>query len=140
MGRPTKLTEQTQERIVNAIRAGNYQETAALHAGVDPRTFYRWMERGMSDEPEDEDYRQFRQLVERAKADAEVRDLLLVDKAANEGSWQAAAWKLERRSPQRWGRVNRTEISGPEGKPVEVRTSVEAILEALGVDDADPED
>jgi transposase len=140
MGRPTKLTPEVQDKIVAALRAGNYQETAAMYAGVEARTFYRWMERGESDGTEDEPYRQFRQAVEKAKADAEVRDIALIDKAAHDGSWQAAAWKLERKFPHKWGRVNRTEISGPEGKPVEVRTSVEAILEALGVDDADTQD
>jgi transposase len=140
MGRPTKLTPEVQDKIVAALRAGNYQETAAMYAGVEARTFYRWMERGESDGTEDEIYRQFRQAVEKAKADAEVRDIALIDKAAHDGSWQAAAWKLERKFPHKWGRVNRTEISGPEGKPVEVRTSVEAILEALGVDDADTQD
>jgi transposase len=140
MGRPTKLTPEVQDKIVAALRAGNYQETAAMYAGVEARTFYRWMERGESDGTEDEPYRQFRQAVEKAKADAEVRDIALIDKAAHDGSWQAAAWKLERKFPNRWGRVTRTEISGPEGKPVEVRTSVEAILEALGVDDADTQD
>lgn len=140
MGRPTKLTPEVQDKIVAALRAGNYQETAAVYAGVEPRTFYRWMERGESDDADDEIYRQFRQTVEKAKADAEVRDIALIDKAAHDGSWQAAAWKLERKFPQKWGRLNRTEISGPEGKPVELRTSVEAILEALGVDDADTQD
>jgi hypothetical protein len=140
MGRPTKLNPEVQDKIVAALRAGNYQETAAMYAGVEARTFYRWMKRGESDGTEDEPYRQFRQAVEKAKADAEVRDVALIDRAAADGSWQAAAWKLERKFPNRWGRVNRTEISGPEGKPVEVRTSVEAILEALGVDDADTQD
>ena len=135
MGRPTKLTPEVQDKIVNALRGGNYQETAAQFAGIDEATFYRWMERGAS---EDEGiYCEFRKAVERAKSQAEVRDLALIDKAAQNGSWQAAAWKLERKFPQKWGRVNRTEISGPEGKPVKVETTTEAILQALGVDDAD---
>ena len=33
-GRPTKLTPDVQEKIVQAIRAGNYIETAAAYAGV----------------------------------------------------------------------------------------------------------
>jgi transposase len=136
----TKLTPEVQDRIVAALRAGNYQETAAAYAGISAKTFYEWLNRGESEEPKEEAFRNFREAVEKAKADAEVRDIALIDKAAHDGSWQAAAWKLERKFPNRWGRVTRTEISGPEGKPVEVRTSVEAILEALGVDDADTQD
>jgi transposase len=140
MGRPTKLTPEVQDKIVAALRAGNYQETAAMYAGVEARTFYRWMERGESDDADDEIYRQFRQAVEKAKADAEVRDIALIDKAAHDGSWQAAAWKLERKFPNRWGRVNRTEISGPDGAPVKVEMDAKsALLTKLGLD-ADPED
>lgn len=138
MGRPTKLTPEVQDKIVTALRAGNYQETAATYAGVEPRTFYRWMERGENN-PEDEPYRQFRQAVEKAKADSEVRDVALIDRAAADGSWQAAAWKLERKHPNRWGRVTRTEISGPEGQAVKVEIDHKAaLLDLLGVtDDAD---
>jgi transposase len=139
MSRQTKLTPKVQEIIVSAIAAGNYAETAAQAAGIGKTTLYRWLEQA-EDENADHIYRDFRDAVEKAKAEAEERDLKVITQAAHDGSWQAAAWKLERRTPHKWGRVNRTEISGPEGKPVEVRTSVEAILEALGVDDADTQD
>lgn len=138
MARPTKLTPEVQERIITALRAGNYQDTAAAYAGIDESTFYRWMERGLA-EPES-DYGEFRKAVIKAKSDAEVRDLYLIDQAAQSGSWQAAAWKLERKFPHKWGRVNRTEISGPEGKPVQVETMRAELLKALGVDDADTAD
>jgi transposase len=136
MGRPTKLTPEVQERIITALRAGNYQETAANYAGISAKTFYEWMQRG-KDEPESI-YRDFREAVEKAKSDAEVRDLYLIDQAAQSGSWQAAAWKLERKFPQKWGRVNRTEISGPEGKPLKVEVDhKQALLEKLGLADSD---
>jgi hypothetical protein len=137
--RPTKLTPEVQDRIVAALRAGNYQETAAVYGGIDERTFYRWMEQGALDDADDI-YRQFRQAVEKAKADAEVRDVALIDKAAHDGSWQAAAWKLERKFPNKWGRVNRTEISGPDGAAVKVDIDAKAsLLQKLGLD-ADSED
>jgi hypothetical protein len=34
-------------------------------------------------------------------------------------TWTAAAWILERRQPDRWGRRERIEHSGPGGKPIE---------------------
>jgi transposase len=138
MGRPTKLNQETHDRIVNAIRAGNYQDTAAAYAGIDEATFYRWMERGR--EETEGIYCEFRKAVENAKAAAEVRDVALIDRAAQDGSWQAAAWKLERKFPNKWGRVNRTEISGPDGAPVKVEMDAKsALLTKLGLD-ADPED
>lgn len=128
MGRPTKLTPEVQEKIVTALRAGNYQETAALYAGITAATFYDWMNRGKN-EPESI-YAEFLDAVEKAKADAEVRDVVLIDRAAADGNWQAAAWKLERKFPQRWGRVNRTEISGPDGSAVKVEVSPKETLAA----------
>jgi len=137
-GRQTKLTLEVQDRIVAALRAGNYQETAARYAGISEDTFYEWLRRG-KEEPESA-YSEFSEAVEKAKADAEVRDVALIDKAAHDGSWQAAAWKLERKFPNKWGRVNRTEISGPDGAPVKVDIDAKAsLLQKLGLD-ADSED
>jgi len=34
MGRPTKLTPEVQDKIVQAIRAGNFMSTAAAYAGA----------------------------------------------------------------------------------------------------------
>lgn len=138
MARPTKLTPETQDRIVTALRAGNYQETAARYAGIDGATFYRWMERGT--EETEGIYSEFCEAVENAKAAAEVRDVALIDLAAQDGSWQAAAWKLERKFPNRWGRVTRTEISGPDGAAVKLEVDARStLLEKLGLN-ADPQD
>ena len=37
-------------------------------------------------------------------AKADLRDLTVINKAANAGHWQAAAWYLERSDPKHWGR------------------------------------
>ena len=135
MGRPTKLNDETQNRIVTALLRGNYQETAARYAGINVDTFYEWMKRGR-EEP-GTIYSEFSEAVEAAKAAAEVRDVTLIDRAAEEGSWQAAAWKLERKYPHRWGRLQRTEVSGPDGAPVKVELDAKAALLAkLGLDAA----
>ena len=41
-------------------------------------------------------YLEFSDAVEKALAQAEVRDVVTVLKAADAGQWQAAAWRLER--------------------------------------------
>lgn len=138
MSRPTKLTPEVQERIVTAIRAGNYQETASLYAGISEATFYGWMDRGRN-EP-GSIYSEFMEAVEKAKAAAEIRDVVLIDKAAQDGSWQAAAWKLERKFPHKWGRMVRAEVSGPEGAPIKVEVDAKTELKRLlGIVDADPD-
>ena len=41
-GRPTKLTSELQSRIVQAIQAGNYIETAAAYVGISKNTLFLW--------------------------------------------------------------------------------------------------
>lgn len=96
-----ELNPDLQTRIVTYIQAGSYVETAAAAAGICKDTFYAWLKRGAAGE---EPFKGFSDAVEKAAAEAEVRDLAVVDKAARGGTWQAAAWKLERRNPKAWGR------------------------------------
>jgi len=117
MGRTTKLNPELQERIVQAITAGNDNVVSAAYAGIGERTFYRWMEDG--DQAASGAMWQFRQAVLKAQADAEVRNVAIVEQAATR-SWQAAAWWLERKHNARWGRKERQEISGPDGSPLQV--------------------
>jgi len=41
--------------------------------------------------------------VEKAQAGAEMTSIALINRAS-EMQWQAAAWRLERKHPDRWGR------------------------------------
>ncbi len=135
MARPTKLTAEVEEKIVRAIRAGNYPEVAARHAGVHPSTHYRWMERGEleGDAPEDDPYRRYRSEVERAVADAEAAEVGLIVQAARGGSWQAAAWLLEHASPSARGRTRAPaepgKTSAPMRSPDERDREIERLLE-----------
>ena len=66
MARPTKLTSAVQDRVVAAIRAGNYPEAAARSAGISESTFYRWMARAELEASGP--YRSFREAVVLAEA------------------------------------------------------------------------
>jgi len=103
IGRPSKLTPDVADQIVAMLRAGNYVGVACHAARVARRTFGDWLNRGLSSRPEDAPYREFRERVEQARAEGEVRNVTAIAKAAVE-SWQAAAWLLERQYPERWGR------------------------------------
>lgn len=46
MGRPSKLTKATTDRVVEAIQAGASQDVAARHGGIVPSTHYEWLRRG----------------------------------------------------------------------------------------------
>jgi len=45
-GRPSLLTDERQQRIVDAVRAGNYLKVAAQWAGVGESTLLSWLARG----------------------------------------------------------------------------------------------
>jgi hypothetical protein len=132
MGRRTLLTAETQALIVEALAAGNYLETAAQYAGIAKSTLYNWLDRGRTEierlnldadaEPNAKEakYVEFVDAVEKTRAQSEVRAVALIRKAAMEGTWQAAAWYLERSHPQKWGRMQKVEHSGPEGGPMQV--------------------
>lgn len=100
-GRPEKLTPELQQKIVDAIRMGAYIETAAAYAGINKSTLYDWMRRGAR--AKSGKYKEFSNAIEKALAESEMRDLAVIAKASQE-NWQAAAWRLERKFPDRWGR------------------------------------
>lgn len=126
MGRPLKLTPKVQETICNAIRAGSYSEIAARYAGISAPTFYKWMALGDGEHAK-APYKEFREEVESARAAAEVRNIGLIQQAANSGTWQAAAWFLERTAPARWGRRSALEVTGAEGGPVKVDVPIDEL-------------
>lgn len=118
MGRPTKLTPEVQEKIVSLVRAGNYPEVAAQAAGVGRSTYYDWMR--WADE-KGKPYSDFSEAVKEAQAAAESHAVTIIRKAAMDGSWQAAAWFLERSKAERWRRKENVELTGKDGGPVEQR-------------------
>ena len=118
-GRKSKLTPETQEAVCKAIRDGNYNHIAAAYAGIGESTFYLWMSLG--ERARSGKYLEFLEAVKKAEADAEVRTVALIETAAHE-NWQAAAWWLERKHNERWGRKERQEITGAEGGPLQVVT------------------
>lgn len=117
MARPTKLTQEVHDLIVEAVRAGNYYEVAARAAGVEASTFYKWMKRGR--EGKGKRYVEFFHAVEQARAEAERESVEIVRNAAKK-DWAAASWWLERIAPARWGRRDKFEVTGAEGGPVQV--------------------
>jgi len=93
--------------MVEALRQGNHLEVAAALGGLSREDVYKWMKRGLA-EPEG-DYGQFAKDVKAAMAEAEVRSVQVIAEAA-ERDWKAAAWMLERRAPNRWGRPSQESV------------------------------
>lgn len=90
-------------RVVDAIRAGNYHETACRVAGVDAATFEEWCMRG--EEQEAGAYRRFLDAVIAAEGEAEAEIVERVRDASKLPQyWAAGATWLERRHSARWKR------------------------------------
>lgn len=128
--RPKLLNPEIQQQIVEALLGGNYMETAAEYAGVGTTALYDWLAKGREAQqqidngeevtvPNGQLYAEFAEAVKQAQARAEVQTLAIIRRASLD-SWQAGAWWLERTRPRRFGRMDRQEISGPQGAPLRV--------------------
>ena len=116
VGRPTKLTPEAQEIIIGGIAAGLTYRLSCQRAGVTPTTFYVWLEKGAAQRGGI--YSEFADAVARAKSDSALRLVSTIMLQAP-ADWRAAAFILERRFPDDYGK--RTEITGKEGGPVAVK-------------------
>lgn len=169
-GRPSKLTSDLSDRIVDAVRMGAYYDVAAEAVGIPRETLHRWMRRGddviaqalehvddidnLGDngiydliDPIEWPYVDFRHAVAGASAIAEL-ELLELIRTAHPG-WQAHMEILARRHPARWGRRMEVKHEGAVdvGKPRVVepdeaakRTAIAGILAGTGILDDDDED
>lgn len=142
-GRPSMLNAERHKTIVDALEAGGYRDTAARLAGIGVSTLYLWLDRGQNErdrravdpnaaDPKEQPYLDLVEAVESAEAKAEQRSLLLIQRAAAGGTWQAAAWYLERKFPRKYGRFDRAEVSGPEGAAIPINVSTEDLERKVG--------
>ena len=115
MGRPTKLTPDTQARIVESLSHGSTRIDAAVVAGIDYKTFRGWVTRGKKEQSGI--YRDFVLSLTRAESFAADEYAKLVRKGANE-DWRAAAWWLERKRRKQFGKTDKLEYTGKGGGPI----------------------
>jgi hypothetical protein len=136
-GRRTLLNDTRTEAIATMLRAGAYIDDACRAVGISDRTFYNWMQRGQAQdereaanlptEPGEEPFLQFFHLIKQADSEGIISHVLNIDNAAKNGTWQASAWILERKQPKKWGRYDRTEITGADGGPIQINVSTEEL-------------
>ncbi len=92
-GRPSKYTPERHVTICHYIAQGNTRDIAARKGGIAPDTLYDWMQR----------FPQFSEDVKEADNEYEIYAIEQIRLAMPE-HWQAAAWMLERRKPDKYGR------------------------------------
>jgi hypothetical protein len=153
-GRPPKVAQRIDpnspitygDRVVQALDAGAFFEDACSYAGVSRAAAYEWLARGRAAREEQEEhgeahelsgndrlYMDFSDAVERARASVVVTNLAIIRKAAQNGTWQAAAWYLERTRPHQYGRFQRP---GEDDAPLTTDAAREKLL-ALDLGDAE---
>ena len=112
MARPTKYTPETAKKIIDAVRLGATYELACNYANISLDTLSRWRKRSAD----------FADNLREAEGMGAIGWLAKIEKAAQDGDWKAAAWKLERRYPDVYGRqVLDQRHSGQIETPIEVR-------------------
>ena len=94
-GQPTKFTPETREKMLYAISKGAPYRLACDYARVHYYTFTLWRDKAEIDKiPE---YIEFFEDLKQAQGATAIHWLEKIDEAMEEGTWQTAAWKLERR-------------------------------------------
>lgn len=134
-GRPTLLTPELMETVVDLLKRGNYISTAAKAVGLNPATISQWVKKG-NDLAESgyelDEYEQafviFAQEIEKARSYAQIKAVEVI-RNAMPSQWQAAAWYLERTDAQNWGRTVKTELTGADGGAIQV--DVDGVMRKL---------
>jgi len=92
-------------KICGLLALGYSRRMAAEHVGCDPSTITRTAKRDES----------FREQLAAAQSDADIEALKLIRRTADqEKYWRAAAWILERRNPDEYGRRAPNTFTGEE--------------------------
>lgn len=144
IGEPSKgdPTRTVAEAIIDAVRAGNTHDCAALWAGIWPDTLSRWLTRGANElarmaadnteTPQDseEPYVDLTLDLAHAAAAAEAR-MTAQWQAHFPRDWRAIERFMAKRYRKAWGEApSRVELSGPSGGPVPVAAAVMSLDEA----------
>jgi hypothetical protein len=96
-GRPPKLASEPAAVVLEYVRNGCPRRFAASAACIGRSTLMRWIARGKAERKGQ--FRDFCDALKKAEAEAVYGRLERINAAAEKGTWQAAAWFLERRYP-----------------------------------------
>lgn len=124
MGRPTKLSDELTDQLAAIFRDGQTSiESACALVGISRSTYHKWMK----------EFPDFSDAIEKARAEAVQGYLGVIKNAADSGTWQAAAWWLERVLPAQYGRKTTVETISTDAFMAKV-AELEAELDELDAD------
>lgn len=122
-GRPTKCTPELIEEVCRLIASGMPKRHAYAKVGIHHTTALDWDRRGAEGE---EPYAAFS--TARAKADADHVALRLERMQTPGNDWKREAWLLERLHPRDFAQVNKTQLSGPDGAPIQAQAVAQVVV------------
>ncbi|MBC7128404.1 MAG: hypothetical protein H5T45_01565 [Thermoplasmatales archaeon] len=102
MGRKTKLNDEIIKIVYDLAKQGLPDGKIADVIGITQECFCRWKKQG--EEGKSALHRKFYTEYKKAVGEFIKNNLQLIQKAATDGSWQAAAWLLERRFWDEFGK------------------------------------
>ena len=115
MGRKLLLTKEITKEIISYIEQGNTNQDAYTMAGISRAAFYSWLSIGEKDKKNGKEtkYSNFFEMVKGAACRFKAANIAIIQKAAISGKqWQAAAWLLERKFPEEFGKRDYVNIEG----------------------------
>lgn len=109
-GRPTKRTPENRKTIIDAIEQGVPYRHAAAMANMSEDALKAWRDNDAD----------FTEAIKAAEGRAVAGRLLRI-RLAEPDHWQAAAWWLERKYPQEFGKtVQEQQHTGKDGAPLTI--------------------
>ena len=124
IGRPLRYSPIIARRIYKVIREGASREAAAALAGIATSTLHDWRN----------NFSEFSDGIEKADAQHELDCIRIINKAGRDPrNWTAVCWKLERKHPERWGKVDRHLIRMQQTSAPLPKQFIDAINAALGI-------
>jgi transposase len=137
--KPPSFDDAKVQALLQALTAGHYVERAARMSGVSITTIYRWLDEGKKEKESIEAgnqptergqaYLEISEAIQKAREAAAHRAMLAIQNAAQDGTWQAAAWYLERTDREHYGRY--TQVAGSDGGAVKLNVTVEDMEKVL---------
>jgi hypothetical protein len=123
MGRGTKYNPEILKEICQYVQIGMKFVDAANCAGIDESTFYDWKNK----------HSEFSEALNDAVMKGKASNLAIINRAKNK-DWKAAGWLLERRHTDEFGSRQKVNLTGADGKAIELTQTVKMDLSGIDLD------
>lgn len=124
------MNEEQRDKLLLGIKSGTDLETSCHYAGLSVTEVYRMLERGKTEAEKigagnkptvsERECFDLWESLKTARAEAIVRNVAVIQQAASSGTWQAAAWWLERQAPEQFSKSVADRRAVDKGEPKQI--------------------